>query len=46
MTLKVQTVEISQIHEADDLKELRTVTASSVRFTINDYMRRTLLLPV
>lgn len=42
-TLKVQTVNIDQLHESSDLKERRTVVASSVRHTLDDLLRHVLL---
>ena len=39
-TLKITEVTIDQIHEADNLIERYNVTASSVRFTLEDLLRR------
>lgn len=41
--LRIQEVSISQIHENDETVELYTATASSVKFTLEDLLRRALL---
>lgn len=43
LDLRIQSVDVDQIHEADDLIERYTVVASSVRFTLDDILRRVVI---